>query len=539
MLTKLAALTKNMMFIFIMLMGLSAFIFVSFFYEVEALKQQTKLTVERRAELISQHITYLTAGTKALQNALEKANLPSEIHPNEMALLEELQWSPEHQLFTLSDSSKNSTNHSFSGKLFALANQNIHNHALLNEMAATLSVDPIFNAFINKIETAQHIYYTSKKAFTYVAPVEPLTVFEFNQAHYNKPFWEQVKPENNPWLNPTISEINHPATHQVAGITLSNPVTINDEFIGAVSIDISIKDLNQLLAIDQNIKSSLLVNEHLTVTAAQDSNLLGTTLNLASLNTKGKCIKNQGGWLFSIPIVEDELFLIHGISNGEMLSQAAKNSLSLWALSFFGLLLTLVTLKLSRASEANKTLMLIDPLTKLYNRRGFEQLTNPTVAHINRVHQSWATLIIDLDCFKNINDHYGHATGDQVLISIANILKEYNRNESIVCRWGGEEFLIFVPYATQNSAAEVAERIRNKVEHTAHLKNNAPITCSIGFAIKKNEADIETTINNADKALYKAKQSGRNKAVPYTSTEKLEPDYLNTDQANELINFSK
>jgi|GEM_PF-1996705 len=516
MLTKLAALTKNMMFIFIMFLGLSAFILASFFNEVESLKQQTKLTIERRAELISQHITYLKAATKALQNALEKANLPSETHPQELARLQALKWSPEHQSFTLSNSFENSTNDPLSGKLLALTNQNIHNYALLNEMAATLSVDPIFNAFINKIETAQHIYYTSKKAFTYIAPVEPLNVFKFDQDHYQKPFWEHVKPENNPWQNLTISEINDPNTHRVAGITLSNPVTVNDEFIGAISIDISTKDLNQLLAIDQTIKSSFLVNDDQTIIASQNPKKLGKSLDVISLDTHGKCIKNDGGWVFSVPIVKDELFLIHFMSNGEILSQAAKNSMSLCALSFLGLLLTVVTLKLSRASETNKKLMLIDPLTKLYNRRGFEQLTSPTTAHINRTNQSWAALIIDLDHFKRINDQYGHAVGDKVLISIANILKEYNRDESIVCRWGGEEFLIFVPYATQNSATEVAERIRDKVEQTDHINSPIPITCSIGFAIKGTEDDLETTVNNADKALYEAKQSGRNNTVLFT-----------------------
>ena len=526
-----AGYSKNRLFITLMFIGLSAFSVSSFLNELDDLKQQTKLVVERRAELITQHMNLLSAGTQALQNALEKANHPAEQNVNEHILLKELQFYPQYDVYSLPPSDNKPQSPQLSGILHILARQEVQNPKLQTEIAATLSIDPIFKALIDKVDTITWVYYTSKQGFLFIAPKNTLANFKFNTEQFQKPFWQQVTPENNYLLKPIITPIYKDGAGQGMVITLSNPVVVEGEFLGAVSIDVSTDDLNQLIAINPAFKSSILIDENKIITASQDVSLLGKPLIAQSFNTQGKCLKEANGWLFSSPVVENELFLIHSVSHSELLIQAAKNSMSLWILSLFGLLLTTVTLQLSRSLEANKTLMLIDPLTNLYNRRGFVKLTDPTIAHIKRTNQSWAALIIDLDFFKKVNDRYGHAAGDSVLTSVADILKGYNRDESIVCRWGGEEFLIFIPYATQNSAEEVAERIRQKVIDNLHINTGIAITCSIGVAMREQEDDIEITIKHADRALYQAKENGRNQSVFYVAKQVKTSSVENLTQA--------
>jgi len=512
---KLVSSFKDILFISLIFIGLTSFSVSSFLNEVEYLKLQTQLVVERRAELITQHINFLSTAAQAIQNALQKANLPSKEHLNESARLKQLKLYPKYNIFSLPAPEKKTPNLNLSGTLHVLATQEIHNPKLQAEMAATLAVDPIFKALVSKANTITWVYYISKQGFLYLVPKDTIESFQFNADQYQKPFWQQVIPEHNPSLKAIITNAYDDAAGKGKMVTISNPVIINGEFIGAVSIDVTTEDLNQLISINPAFKGSVLIDEHSQIVASEDFSLLGQPITIESLNTHGKCKKQANGWSFSTQIVEHELYLIHSVSHAELLMQAAKNSLSLWALSLFGILLTFVTLRLSRASDINRKLMLIDPLTDLYNRRGFKKLTDPTIAHIKRTNQSWATLIIDLDLFKNVNDEYGHEIGDQVLTSVAKVLKSYNRDESIVCRWGGEEFLIFIPYATKKSVFEVAERIRQKVSDDLELEPYITITCSIGLAIKGEEDNIEITIKHSDIALYEAKEKGRNRSVFY------------------------
>ena len=168
--------------------------------------------------------------------------------------------------------------------------------------------------------------------------------------------------------------------------------------------------------------------------------------------------------------------------------------------------------------EMQKELQLLastDPMTKLYNRRYF---TNASV-HIfdlaKRNKTDLSLIMLDIDKFKSVNDTYGHKTGDDVIINLANILHTQQRKSDIVCRFGGEEFLILLPNTTLENAKIVAEKIRESVlKSTIYLNEtkNIHYTVSLGVAEvdAQNETNIEEAIKRADKALYKAKESGRN-----------------------------
>ena len=155
----------------------------------------------------------------------------------------------------------------------------------------------------------------------------------------------------------------------------------------------------------------------------------------------------------------------------------------------------------------------IDTLTNLYNRRAFADLVHPLWQLGKRNKTPMAIILIDLDWFKRINDEYGHAIGDEVLEGVGRELKQRLRESDIPLRWGGEEFLIFLPNTDTSEAHQLADNLRKHFDS----KNITPaqkVTMSIGVvSALSHEIELDKLIGLADKALYQAKQKGRNCVV--------------------------
>ncbi|KAB3527451.1 PAS domain S-box protein [Alkaliphilus serpentinus] len=179
--------------------------------------------------------------------------------------------------------------------------------------------------------------------------------------------------------------------------------------------------------------------------------------------------------------------------------------------------------ELMEANANLKSMSLIDGLTNIPNRRafdeGFEKEWNRSIRNSTNL----ALLLLDIDCFKFFNDTYGHLQGDECLKLIASTLREsISRSGDIVARYGGEEFAIILPETSNKGAMFVAEQIRIRVEDLK-IPNTASkvkpyVTVSIGVAsvIASSFLKSEDLIKNADKALYNAKESGRNKVELYS-----------------------
>jgi len=150
-----------------------------------------------------------------------------------------------------------------------------------------------------------------------------------------------------------------------------------------------------------------------------------------------------------------------------------------------------------------------DPLTGLLNRRSGEHLLKQYDDEKRQSKKSLCLIMIDIDNFKKINDTFGHAIGDQILISSSQLLKNKARNTDSFIRWGGEEFLIIVQDSRLKDALEFAERIRKSIEqHTDQVVGR--ITASFGVAESSLDEGTASLLNRADKALYKAKLDGKN-----------------------------
>ena len=152
-----------------------------------------------------------------------------------------------------------------------------------------------------------------------------------------------------------------------------------------------------------------------------------------------------------------------------------------------------------------------DSLTGVNNRWYFIKQASLELSRARRHRQPLTALMLDIDHFKKINDTHGHAMGDKVLKETSRTCKEELRDIDMFCRWGGEEFVAFLPMTTGKQGVEVAERIRLAIERL-EVTNNQTIspTISIGVAELDEKDDIDSLVARADAAMYKAKKGGRN-----------------------------
>lgn len=174
--------------------------------------------------------------------------------------------------------------------------------------------------------------------------------------------------------------------------------------------------------------------------------------------------------------------------------------------------------------EAKNELLLYlsmrDDLTGLYNRRFFIEHLSVEIETAHRYQRPLSLLMLDVDYFKNINDTYGHLTGDQCLVHFALILTDSSRQSDVVARYGGEEFAICLPHTDYEAALALAERLRSNIENTPFAQGDLSVslTASIGVAelsrLNNSELNqIDALITAADNAMYQAKNGGRNRVV--------------------------
>ena len=156
----------------------------------------------------------------------------------------------------------------------------------------------------------------------------------------------------------------------------------------------------------------------------------------------------------------------------------------------------------------------IDNLTGIKNRYYFDERIKEEVDLAKRQKVSFSLLLFDLDHFKLVNDNFGHDIGDKVLKRVTDAVSKIIRSYDIFARWGGEEFVVLMPNTTEAEAVLAAEKIRKAVEDIIH-PDIEKITISIGIAIWEVDDDVDQIFVKADKALYTAKNQGRNRVIVY------------------------
>lgn len=173
------------------------------------------------------------------------------------------------------------------------------------------------------------------------------------------------------------------------------------------------------------------------------------------------------------------------------------------------------TCLLIQAGKKNyyQDMSVLDGLTSVYNHRYFQNMLEQQISPLRRFPRSFSLIMIDVDDFKKYNDTKGHLEGDKVLHNAAQIFVDSTRDGDLVFRYGGEEFTIILPQTTRELAKKVGERLLKTV------KANLPVTISMGLAIFPDNAQTkDDLINCADKALYEAKNLGKDRMCVYSKS---------------------
>lgn len=174
----------------------------------------------------------------------------------------------------------------------------------------------------------------------------------------------------------------------------------------------------------------------------------------------------------------------------------------------------------NQLNELNKNLQslsVIDPLSGLYNRRHFSEIMQNTFDDykrkiLNGVNTNFSVCVSDIDLFKNVNDSYGHLTGDDIIKHVGNIIKNKIRDTDIAFRYGGDEFVILFHGIDKKDAWEIAERLNNAIMETPMICSGGKIniTISMGISSIDEAIDVNDLLDKADKRLYLSKRNGRN-----------------------------
>jgi len=208
----------------------------------------------------------------------------------------------------------------------------------------------------------------------------------------------------------------------------------------------------------------------------------------------------QGGLLPMGLVMGAVVFYIYTIRAGKILSLTLNKSFML-------------AHELNNAKEAAETLALKDELSGLNNRRAFYEKGKMLVDYCQRNNEVFSVITIDIDHFKKINDKFGHAAGDATIIQVGSILLQLIHKSDLCARIGGEEFAILLKASASDAAVQLAEKLRQKIAATPIAFNGEDIAISASFGVADGNLDLDTLLKRADAALYKAKETGRNRVI--------------------------
>ena len=162
-----------------------------------------------------------------------------------------------------------------------------------------------------------------------------------------------------------------------------------------------------------------------------------------------------------------------------------------------------------------------DPLTRVFNRRALEEILNVEHSRSMRNESPLSVIMLDIDYFKRLNDRHGHSVGDQVLVLVAKLLVNNTRGYDSIARFGGEEFIVLLPNTCIEKARVIADKLRDKVaSHDYRIKDNRKVDITASFGVTSCDLAKESwlkVLDRCDRALYLAKESGRNKVIVFNS----------------------
>ena len=487
---------------FTLLVSILFFIFIAISYlvyenEISFIKEDAKNKIFIHSNDLKEHISIAKSLIYSLKNSIEtnfELALHSDIyHP----AYENIEYITQNNKFHIT----NTYSSIIDNILIGMGKIDDFDYEKKDEIYAALLLTPLFKTVMNIMPETKWVYYTSANKFFYISPSCDINFIKDFKKVYNAAFWQDAIPKNNPKNKLVITSLYQDEAGKGLMITLSAPVTTNNEFKGVVSIDIGIDTLNKYLENENIIGDLYLIDE-------KNSLLASTTI--FDLDDKVTYDKKTD---IKIEILKDEIYLLNIQNTNEIKEKALLNASWKIFILFLSLTLFIIVIYLKFILTKVQHLAKIDSLTNLLNRRTLQSEIKSLINNSNRHKQNLSFLLIDIDYFKKINDNFGHQIGDKVLVEISKLFMKNTRNYDIVGRYGGEEFLIALANTNINDAFILAERIRQNAKHIKIANHNINLTISIGCTELKKDDTYFEILKRVDTLLYKAKNSGRDKTI--------------------------
>lgn len=399
---------------------------------------------------------------------------------------------------------------------------------VLKDMKISLELTEYFKVASRLNKDFAWVYYISKYNYLTMYPYIESSKYVWHEKNTLKNVWQYALPEHNPHKSLFFTPLYIDGAGKGLMTTIGKPVYKDDEFRGTLDIDFTVSVLSQFLN-RHNVHKGvyILTNEQNEIIASSGLENFNTSKifylsELTSIDIKGA---NDNTWLENYSIEK------HNLQIAPWKLYYYKDSWSLYvkALSYMLFVLLIIALlfklrhlmlHLDNSSQLLKKLAIEDALTGLYNKRYFDSEFHRLFSQLDKDTKNIGLMMLDIDDFKSINDQFGHLIGDKAISQVASILRSTLREDDIICRYGGDEFIVLFPDITLNKISSLAKILREKIYNTPLVVENSSyiFSVSIGVSLVNLEMDksIEESIHRVDKALYSAKESGKNKVIIFT-----------------------
>lgn len=416
-----------------------------------------------------------------------------------------------------------------------------------DEMNLAFQYNQFFNDFYRRLPDLAQVYYISENNFANIYPWVSSEEFAYTEDLKTEEFYQNAIPQNDPLRKPSWSSVYMDHIGKGLVVTLSSPIYDKDSFKGVVSLNFSNVRLSEL--IDSQYESYLIDNTESVIATSHKNKIGPEVTSLKALLSNSQLEVSQMENLNKNTVQRLGLYYVYAVDFQKapwrmffivpvvlIVFQSALYTLPVLMMCILFYLTFLQVEKRKRTEvllrnslreiRAYQNLLEnaahYDFLTNTFNRRGLKESFTKITAQNEPNRTSISFLLGDVDHFKQFNDTFGHAAGDKVLIEISKLIKESIEENDVLCRWGGEEFLIMLVNRTYEQALNVAEEIRRKIEALViSWENGEELKTRITFGVAEHDykGDINATIKKADYALYIAKEKGRNQVSGYREIE--------------------
>lgn len=403
-----------------------------------------------------------------------------------------------------------------------------------DEVNLALHFNKLFCSVYSRMQDMTAVYYISNNGFINLFPWVSSADFAYDENFNADGYYQIVTPQNDPQREKRWTSVYDDPFGKGFMVTLSSPIYDEDTFMGVISMDLTNARLCEIVQSEYEI---VIIDETDTVLAYSrqsidaDTPKFSNLLNLsqgdaaAMKSIKSGSVQVLGQYyIISVPFNNAPWRMFIRVPILMVMGEVLLDSLPMMSICFLLLVAYFEIEKRIKAEALLKNAAQYDFLTSTVNRRGLIHIFNKYILVNSKARIPIFIAMGDIDFFKIFNDTYGHAAGDKVLVEIAAIMQRHIKSDEVVCRWGGEEFVLMLVGRDHDEAMQVTEKIRREIAENVILWENSIIlhtTMTFGISEYTQDENFEKTIINADHALYIGKTSGRNQVVSYNSMKEI------------------